>query len=68
MRFEKLQEDFTLVCNHFGIKDTELPVKYHSKEVRKKIPYQKFYDQETRDIVGRIYDIDIKYFNYKFEE
>ena len=67
MRFENLQEDFASVCGRFGIEDPQLPVKYHSKEVRKKIPYQEFYDQETRDIVGRIYNIDIKYFGYTFD-
>mgnify|MGYP003635292014 CR=1 FL=1 len=66
MRFENLTENFHDLCGKLGIEDSGLPHKYDSKEVRKNIPYQEFYDDETRDIIARIYDIDIKYFGYSF--
>lgn len=66
MKFECLEQDFDKLCVKLGVPNTGLSHKYSSTTVRKKIPYQEFYDDETRNIVARIYDIDIQYFNYEF--
>ena len=66
MRFESLQRDFEKLCNKLGESNTSLPHKYSSASIRKSVPYQEYYDEETRNIIARIYDIDIKYFGYNF--
>ena len=83
MRFENLHQDFDVLCKKIGIKNSGLPHKYDSYlstedspeiapevengGIRRQKPYQEFYNDETRDIVARIYDIDIKYFGYTFD-
>ena len=66
IRFENLHNDFSKVCELVGAPNHNLPQKYHSQDVRKSRPYQEYYDTETKDIVSRIYDIDIEYFGYEF--
>ena len=68
MKFEALEQDFDKLCNKLGVLNAGLPHKYSSTSIRQKTPYQEYYDDETRDIVARIYDIDIKYFGYRFTE
>ena len=68
IKFENLDSDFKKLCNLIDISYQPLLQKYHSQDVRKSRPYQEYYDTETKDIVSRIYDIDIEYFGYEFEE
>lgn len=67
MRYENLHEDFNALCSHLNIPDSGLPHKYDSQSIRKGVPYQEYYDEETRNMVARIYNIDIKYFGYSFD-
>ena len=88
LRFEDLEAEFAILCDHLGVECNTLPHKYDSAsgepfvapavvarrlphkyasaEVRQKRPYQEYYDQETKDIISRIYNIDIEYFEYEF--
>lgn len=61
-RFERLEEDFATICNRIGIK-TSLP----KLNVSNKKPFQEFYTEETRELVRRTFEPDIRLFHYDFE-
>lgn len=60
-RFEKLSEDFQKVCKIIG-KNKELP---HLRKSSHK-HYKEYYDDETKKIIEKIFEKDIKEFGYKF--
>jgi len=60
-RFENLNEDFQKVCGIIG-KKRELP---HLRKSNHK-PYQYYYDDETRELIEKIFKKDIDAFGYKF--
>lgn len=61
-RFENLNRDFETVAQQLGI-ESELK-KVNSS--RKDSEYRSFYDDETREIVAKVYARDIEMFNYEF--
>lgn len=62
-RFENIDKDFATVCNHLKIKTIKLPVLNSSIHNS----YYKYYTEETKDLVARIYYEDIKEFGYSFK-
>lgn len=64
-RFENLEEDWKYVCKKIGIDERKLPHKLQTKP--KDQSYRDYYkDQESIDIISRIYKKEIELFNYKF--
>ena len=61
-RFENLEEDFKKVCEIIGIKE-ELP---HSNKTDHKNYMEYYHYEETKKIVDKLYEKDIKVFNYEF--
>ena len=64
-RFENLEEDWKYICEKVKIEYTKLPHLLKTKPENKS--YRDYYlDQESIDIVSRIYAKEIELFNYKF--
>ncbi len=61
-RFEKLNEDFRLVCERIG-SSAKLP---HLKKSRRR-DYRSLYDTEACDVIRERFSADLKYFGYEFE-
>jgi hypothetical protein len=60
-RFENIDADFKAICSRIGI-STSLP----KVNVSNSIPYRQYYNSETRELVRRAFDTDIKLFGYDF--
>ncbi|MEZ4874054.1 MAG: sulfotransferase family 2 domain-containing protein [Flavobacteriaceae bacterium] len=63
-RFETLQEDFNIVCEHLGIEDPTLP----KLLVRNYGHYTENYNEITKDLVYSLYREEIDYFKFEFGE
>ena len=61
-RFENLQSDFNYICEQIGLEALALP----HLEKTEHGHYHKFYNDETRDLVSKIYQKDIELFKYEF--
>jgi chondroitin 4-sulfotransferase 11 len=60
-KFESIDKDFIQIKTIIGL-DAELP----HLNASKRVDYQSYYDDETRDIVARWFREDIEVFGYKF--
>ena len=63
-RFENLQKDFQTICAKLKIEKQELPHRQKTNH----LSYQKYYDEETKQLVADIWAEDIEAFNYSFEK
>jgi hypothetical protein len=64
IRFENLEEDILKVCKKVGINVKNVNLENYKQISRK--PYQEYYNEETKRIVGKAYKKEIELFNYKF--
>ena len=62
IRFENLQEDFNKACSKIGIEATKLPHLNKSNHAH----YSCYYNEKTKNIIGKHYKEEIDYFGYKF--
>ncbi|WP_017300721.1 sulfotransferase family 2 domain-containing protein [Nodosilinea nodulosa] len=60
-RFESLDKDFQTICRRIGISAC-LP----KVNVSNTVPYQEFYNPNTRELVRSTFEPDISLFNYSF--
>jgi hypothetical protein len=63
LRHETLSRDFTEYAKLIGYKGGELPVVNRSE----RSDYAAYYDDETREIIGRVYATDIQLLGYRFQ-
>jgi hypothetical protein len=70
LRYENLNEDFENLLIKFNIplfKIKKTNTAFQKTGVNRK-HYSYYYDQETKDIVTDLYQVDLDYFNYTFED
>ena len=63
-RFENLSEDYKHICNELNIKPN---LKHYNKSDTIQRNYKDYYNQKSIDIVYKVYQQDIKRFNYDFK-
>jgi len=61
-RFENLKDDFNFVCSQIGHKPLDLP--YENKTDGP--TYKELYDDKSKDIIYKMYEGEIKRFEYEF--
>jgi len=61
-RYESLQSDFAIVCDHLGLPELLLP--HHNPSERS--DYRPYFNRHTRRLVERIYERDFEAFDYSF--
>ena len=61
-RFERIDEEFNNICNIIGISET-LP----KINVSNTIPYQTYYNANTKQMIQKTFEPDISLFKYSFE-
>lgn len=64
MRFERLDQDFKLVCERVGIPYVRLPHRNKSERAH----YSSYYDEELKEIVRNKFQEEIAFGDYCFEE
>jgi hypothetical protein len=62
-RYERLEEDFQEACARIGIKAPKLP---HKRQARLRTAYQKYYTDETAELIAKHFKRDIEMFGYSF--
>jgi hypothetical protein len=62
-RFENLQKDFDFVCKRLNISNAILP---HRNQSPNRKNYIEYYDSESKEFIAKLYEKDIKMFNYSF--
>ena len=61
-RYERVEEDFKYICDRLGIV-AGLP----RLNVSRSMPYQDYYNEETKELVRQTFAADIALFNYSFD-
>jgi len=63
-RFETFESDLKHVLNKLNIDSHEIP----KKNTTMRRDYKKYYNEETKQIIAKKYEKDIKNFGYKFDD
>jgi hypothetical protein len=61
--YERLQEDFDLICEQIGVGRRRLP---HRRKATDREDYRRYYDDQTADLVAEYFRRDIENFGYAF--
>lgn len=62
IRFENLQNDFNDICRDIGIPEVKLSHKNKSRDSG----YQHLYTESTKNMITRMYQDELDYFDYQF--
>jgi hypothetical protein len=62
-KYEHLEEDFQEACSRIGIREPKLP---HKRQARDRTTYQKYYTEETAELIAKYFKRDIDMFGYSF--
>jgi len=60
-RYERLSDDFSIIARRLGVETAALPTHNASGHAN----FASYYTPELADIVGRIYDRDVRAFGYR---
>jgi hypothetical protein len=63
MRFERLIEDFAVVCRKLGLNEASLPVINASRRP----PLKHLLEAETQKLLVEVYEEDFRSFGYEYE-
>lgn len=63
-KYEQLEEDYQSICSHLGLPYQPLP---HKRQATDRKPYQDYYNDELRRLVGEYFAKDIELFEYTFD-
>lgn len=63
-RYERLEDDFREACHKIGIRTPKLP---HKRKGENRTEYQKYYTDETTQLIADYFKRDIEMFGYSFE-
>ncbi len=63
-RFETIQADFNAVCEQIGV-DARLP---HLNASIRRRDWRSYYTKETRDLVERLFEVDLERFGYRWDD
>lgn len=66
IRFENLENDIFKFCESKKIDCKKLKLPHAKKYNKNRKHYSEYYDDESREIVEKVYKRDIDFFNYKF--
>jgi len=64
-RYETLYKDLDYICRQLNYRRWPLP---HHNKAPLRDSYAEYYTDELREIVGKLYQQDIEYFGFKFEQ
>lgn len=62
-KYEQLEQDYQAICAHLGLPVKPLP---HKRQATDRKPYQDYYDDDLRRLVGEYFAKDIDLFEYRF--
>lgn len=62
-RYERLEQDFQEACARIGIRAPRLP---HKRKATDRTAYQKYYTDETAELIAKHFKRDIEMFGYSF--
>ena len=62
-RFENLREEMNMLIDRFDLNDTTIP---HERKIPNKPHCSAYYDDELVELVGKMFEKDIKRFGYEF--
>ncbi|MEM9128159.1 MAG: sulfotransferase family 2 domain-containing protein [Pseudomonadota bacterium] len=66
IRYEKLEEDYARICQKLGVEIKAIPSE-KTENRGKKIPYPRYFDLRTRNIVKNKYKREIDHFGWTFQ-
>ncbi len=67
LRYEHLADDVVALCSRIGIPTIELP-RLKSGFRPNEIHYSRYYDEQSKALVGERHRNDIRFFGYRFEQ
>ena len=64
-KFENLDQEYDKICRELGVQSPP-NLRQHNKSKRSKPDYRQYYDEQTKRLVTKRYQKDLRLFDYKF--
>lgn len=68
IRYEQLREAYVTLLELLNLDEQRFPLRKANVTRKVGVPYQQYYNDESKQIVQRMYKEDLDYFNYGFED